>query len=207
MSKTKTTKKFKLNPIAVIAVVLSALVAIYCVTTAWLTSGTPLNPLRLMNLQDFQYTVYVYDSQNGGEWVEQTEPLTFDADEINTLPNYRFKIVQQGSGVAFTRVRISQEWKLADGSRLQGEYNMPFKVAENKELFDNRLTDGYVYYMGAFPVGGDGVEIFSGFDSANFDTSALTAYGDITLSIDVTVDAVQFNRYQQLWGMDSLPWR
>lgn len=215
MSKTKSTKKYKLNPLAVIALVLCALIAVYCGTTAWLTSGVPLNPLRLTSLQDFVYSIYV-KTPSDTDWSQPSGPLEFTVDSNGNLVNkadntkkisdYSFKVVQTGNGVAFARVRISQEW-VADGTRLQGEYNMPFDLAVNDKLFDNRLNDGYVYYAGAFPVSEDGVVIFSGFDIANFDTSALSAYSDVTLSIDVTVDAVQFNRYQQLWGMDSLPWR
>lgn len=212
MSKTKSTKKHKLNPLAVVALVLCALIAVYCGTTAWLTSGTPLNPLRLTSLQDFVYNIYVKTSSDT-DWSLQTAPLEFtlnNSGELVTssgkkLSDYSFKAVQTGNGVAFTRVRISQEWIASDGTRLQGEYNLPFIVAESDKLFDNRFNDGYVYYKGAFPLSNDGVVVFSGFDTANFDTSAIPS--DVTLRIDVTVDAVQFNRYQQFWGIDALPWR
>lgn len=231
MSKTKSTKKYKLNPLAVIALVLCALIAVYCGTTAWLTSGVPLNPLRLTSLQDFVYSIEY--STDGENWKENDGPIAFKlnpskelvtagnkttatpdniADNIN-LSVVQFRVKQSGNGVAFTRVRISQEWVVLDDSgevtqRLQGEYNLPFELATNDKLFDNRVNDGFVYYKGAFPLSKDGVVVFSGFDTANFDTSAISAISDdVTLRIDVTVDAVQFNRYQQLWGMDSLPWR
>lgn len=212
MSKTKSTKKYKLNPLAVVALVLCALIAVYCGTTAWLTSGAPLNPLRLTSLEDFVYNIYV-KTPSDTDWSQQTEPLEFTLNtsgELVTssgkkLSDYSFKAVQSGNGVAFTRVRISQEWVKADGTRLQGEYNLPFIVAENNKLFDNRFNDGFVYYAGAFPLSDDGVEVFSGFDTSNFDTSAIPS--DVTLRIDITVDAVQFNRYQQFWGIDTLPWR
>ncbi len=209
MSKTKSTKKYKLNPLAVVALVLCALIAVYCGTTAWLTSGTPLNPLRLTSLQDFVYSIEV--STDGGEtWAPKSEVLTFAKEDIGDLANVCFKVKQEGNGVAFTRVRISQEWVVLDTNgnvtqRLQGEYNLPFELATNDKLFDNRFNDGFVYYKGAFPLSNDGVVVFSGFDTANFDTSAIPA--DVTLRIDVTVDAVQFNRYQQFWGIDALPWR
>lgn len=212
MSKTKSTKKYKLNPLAVVALVLCALIAVYCGTTAWITSGTPLNPLRLTSLQDFVYTIEV-STDGGTSWTPQSAVLEFSVNDNGKLvtsggteiSSYRFKAVQSGNGVAFTRVRISQEWLKSDGTRLQGEYNLPFTVAENNKLFDNRFNDGFVYYAGAFPTGDKGVEIFSGFDTANFDTSAIPS--GVTLRIDVTVDAVQFNRYQQFWGIDTLPWR
>lgn len=214
MSKTKSTKKYKLNPLAIVALVLCALIAVYCGTTAWLTSGTPLNPLRLTSLQDFVYTVET--STNGGtSWSAQSDVLEFIVDNSGNLVNksdntkkltdYSFKAVQDGNGVAFARIRVSQEWLKSDGTRLQGEYNLPFIVAESDKLFDNRFNDGFVYYKGAFPLSDNGVVVFSGFDTANFDTSAIP--DGVTLRIDVTVDAVQFNRYQQFWGIDALPWR
>lgn len=212
MSKTKSTKKYKLNPLAVVALVLCALIAVYCGTTAWLTSGTPLNPLRLTSLQDFAYDIYVKTPAT--EWAEVTEVLEFVVDSNGNLVNkndtnkklsdYSFKAVQTGNGVAFIRVRISQEWVTSDGKRLQGEYNLPFELAANDKLFDNRFNDGFVYYKGAFPANGEAV-IFSGFDTANFNTSVID--DNVTLRIDITVDAVQFNRYQQFWGIDTLPWR
>lgn len=219
MSKTKSTKKYKLNPLAVVALVLCALIAVYCGTTAWLTSGTPLNPLRLTSLQDFAYTIKVTYEENpeDDDWILQNEELTFSLNEAKELvdkngeklSDIQIKVIQEGNGVAFTRVRVSQEWVVLDENkivtqRLQGEYNLPFVVADETKLFDNRFNDGHVYYKGAFPANGEAV-IFSGFDSANFDTSAIP--DGVTLSIDVTVDAVQFNRYQQFWGIDALPWR
>lgn len=223
MSKTKTTKKYKLNPLAVVALVLCALIAVYCGTTAWLTSGTPLNPLRLTSLQDFVYTIEY--STDGVNWKENDGPIAFKLNSSKELvtagnvttatPNnivndiklseLQFRVVQEGNGVAFTRVRVSQEWVKSDGTRLQGEYNLPFVVAESDKLFDNRFNDGFVYYKGAFPSNDNGVVVFSGFDSANFDASAIP--DGVTLRIDITVDAVQFNRYQQFWGIEALPWR
>ena len=220
MSKTKTTKKYKLNPLAVVALVLCALIAVYCGTTAWLTSGTPLNPLRLTSLQDFAYTIQV-STDGGTNWAPQTGVLEFavdangnlvnKADSNKKLSDYSFKIVQEGNGVAFTRVRVSQEWVVLDTNgnvtqRLQGEYNLPFVIADEAKFFDNRFNDGYVDYKGAFPANGEAV-VFSGFNTANFDTSVIDTEDNITLRIDVTVDAVQFNRYQQFWGIETLPWR
>ena len=204
MSESRKTKKFKLNPFVVIALVLCAVIALYCGTTAWITSGAPVNPLRFLQLQDFEYTIEV-STDNGATWSEETDAITFSADEINNLQNIQVRITQNGNGIAFARVRMSHEWKLADGSRLQSELNLPFLVNE-EDFYDNRDADGYVYFMGDYPIG-EAQVVFSGFDATSFDPSAVTAYDGVTLSLDVTVDAVQFNRYEQLWGIDTLPWR
>lgn len=208
MSKTKTTKKFKLNPIAIVALVLCALIAVYCGTTAWITSGSPINPLHLTQLDDFKFTIS--PSSNGALTYTYTfENGTNNIDEINSqLAALQFSVTKAGNGVAFARFRISHEWlatKDGNTTRLQGEYNLPFNLADSSYLLDNRLEDGYVYYIGAIPK--EPVTIFNGFDMSEFDTSAFSNYDSVTLNIDFTVDAVQFNRYRQFWGIANLPWR
>lgn len=201
MTRSDKTKKFKLNPVVIVALVLCALIAVYCGTTAWLTGGAPVNPIRFLALEDFEYTIEV-SADGGTSWTEAENVITFSKSDLENLENYRFRVKQTGNGAAFARVRLSHEWKKGD-VRLQGEYNLPF-IVNNEELYDNRVNDGYVYYAGVFPVNEE-TEIFSSFDTANFDSSAIT--DDVTLSINITVDAVQFNRYQQHWGMDALPWK
>ncbi|MBQ3602294.1 MAG: hypothetical protein IJA02_00475 [Clostridia bacterium] len=213
MSKTKTTKKFKLNPLAIVALVLCALVAVYCGTTAWITSGAPINPWHLTQLDDFHFTV-TPSSSNG----VLTYTFTKNNVDISQLSGLSFTVEKTGNGVPFVRFRVSHEWTAVDANgdtvRLQGEYNLPFKLGTDGKLYDNRSADGFVYYAGSFPTGEDEkVEVFSGFDTASFDMSAISValdagtYQSVTLKIDFTVDAVQFNRYRQVWGMNTLPWR
>lgn len=218
MSRTKTTKKFKLNPLAIVALVLCALVAVYCGTTAWITSGTPINPLHLTQLDDFYFEI-----AGSGKTTTYTFENTKDEDINNNINNnlsqlsaLKFTATKTGNGVAFVRFRLSHEWTAVDSEgntvRLQGEYNLPFKLGTDAKLYDNRAADGFVYYEGSFPTG-TAVEVFSGLDTASFDISAISAalaagtYESVTLKIDFTVDAVQFNRYRQVWGMNALPWR
>ena len=83
---------------------------------------------------------------------------------------------------------------------------MPYTL--NSDLFtDSRNSDGYIYHKGALEEKDGYVEVINGFDSANFDASSISSLsGTVELAVNVSVDAVQFNRYQQIWGMDSLPW-
>lgn len=196
MAKSQKTKKFKLNPLAVVALVLCALIAVYCGTTAWLSGGAPVNPIRFFALEDFEYSISV----NGS--TDSTGVVTFNKDSIADLGNLEVSITQAGSGIAYTRVRITHEWKDKDGNRLQSSSELPLIINEEAGLFDNTASDGYIYYEGVFPVN-EAVEIISGVDMTSLDTSSM---GDATLSVNVTVDAVQFNRYQQLWKIDELPW-
>ncbi len=206
MSKTKKTKKFKLNPIAIIALVLCAVVAVYCGTTAWITSGAPINPLRFVQLQDFDYVVeYSTDSST---WTVINGTVDLDYDDVSSLENIKIRVTQNGSGVAFARLRLVHEWKITNGntvSRLQSEQNLPFKI-NSAEFYDNRSADGFVYHIGDFDENEPSV-VVDGFDSSSFDDSALSSYSNLTLTLNVTVDAVQFNRYSQIWKIDALPWR
>lgn len=210
---TKQNKKFRLNPLAVVALVICALAVVYCATTAWLT-GEPLNPLRLTTLQDFDYDMKVYfegadsavvDTANG---VNPTGAITVDYTDPsaeNYVGKLRVEIKQNGNGVAFARVRVSHEWLTSSGDRLQGDAYLPYTV-NSEDFADNRNSDGYIYHDGAMEANGDYVTVINGFDSASFDASAVSSIGNVTLSVNVSVDAVQFNRYQQIWGISSRPW-
>ncbi len=201
MSKKANKKNKKLNPVAIAALVLCALIVVYCGTTAWITGGTPLNPARFIQLQDFDYAIAVT-----GATVNQGEGIVFNEDNISSISDVRVGITQKGNGVAYMRVKISQEWLLTDGSRLQSELNLPFELSD--DFYDNRSVDGYIYYKGTM-VPGQEYQLITGFDEASFDATAFDndAYKGLQLKVDVLVDAVQFNRYEAIWGLDSLPWR
>lgn len=211
---TKQNKKRRLNPLVIVALVICALAVIYSATTAWLTSSIP-NPIRFTQLEDFDYQMNVYF--DGGDVVVSD----FDCDSAAIAPikvnysdptasNYvgklRVEIKQVGSGVAYTRVRVTHEWINSVSGRLQGDSYLPYTVADG--FADKRDSDGYIYFNGTMPANGEYTSVINGFDSAAFDASTVSSLsGETQLLINVSVDAVQFNRYQQIWGMDTIPWR
>jgi hypothetical protein len=207
---TKQNKKFRLNPLAVVALVVCALAVVYCATTAWLT-GEPLNPIRFTTLEDFKYEMDVYFLQEDGSRVDVNAgsgAVSVDyknPSAQNYISKLRVDVKQVGYGVAFSRVRVSHEWLDASGNRLQGDAYLPYTV-NTAQFTDNRNTDGYIYYNGALAPSENYTSVINGFDAASFDPSAVSAMQGVTLSINVSVDAVQFNRYQQIWGMSSRPW-
>lgn len=215
---TKKSNKFRLKPIAVAALVLCAVIAVYCGTTAWLT-GTVLSPVRYAAIEDFNYTVSV--SFLSTAIIQDDVPTAAGSSYIDSLtnsiivstnptdPNYvgnlRFSIKQTGSGVAFVRVKLTHEWyHTVDGYRVQDNLNLPFIISEeNEERFaDKREADGYIYSVGALKPDTD-YTVIDSFDAADFDTSGSEGF---RLGVNITVDAVQFNRYQQLWNMSMRPW-
>ncbi len=207
---TKQNKKFRLNPLAVVALVVCALAVVYCATTAWLT-GEPLNPIRFTTLEDFKYEMNVYFLQddgskvaaNSGSGAVQVEYK--DATAENHISKLRVEVKQIGDGVAFSRVRVTHEWLTSTGDRLQGDAYLPYTV-NTDEFADSRNADGYIYHKGVLSESDGFVTVINGFDNASFDPSAVSAMQGVTLSINVSVDAVQFNRYQQIWGINSRPW-
>ncbi len=212
---TKQNKKRRLNPLVIVALVICALAVIYSATTAWLTSSIP-NPIRFTQLEDFDYQMNVYF--DGGNVVvsnfdcdsESIDPISVnysDPSAANYVGKLRVEIKQTGSGVAYTRVRVSHEWLNSVTGRLQGDSYLPFTV-NTEEFVDKRDSDGYIYFDGTMPANGDYMSVINGFDSAAFDASTVSSLsGETQLLINVSVDAVQFNRYQQIWGMDTIPWR
>lgn len=218
----KKNKKFKLNPFAVVALVVCAVAVIYTATIAWLT-GEPLNPIRFTTLQDFDYKMNVYflqddgskvyviqDSENKGEYSGAIELNYTNSSAPNYVSKLRAEIKQLGNGVAFSRVKVSHEWLYTpsegDETRLQGDVNLPY-IINTDEFIDKRMSDGYIYHEGALEEGDGYIEVIQGFDGANFDASAISALsGTVELSLNITVDAVQFNRCQQFWGTGSRPW-
>ena len=121
------------------------------------------------------------------------------------------EIKQLGSGVAFSRVKVSHEWlhtpsEGAEQTRLQGDVNLPYTINLDK-FTDKHMSDGYLYHKGVLDEDDGYIEVVQGFDGANFDASAISALnGTVELSVNVTVDAVQFNRCQQFWGTGTRPW-
>lgn len=205
----KQNKKFRLNPFAAVALAVCALVVVYTATTAWLT-GEPINPISFTKLDDFNYETRVYFLQDDGTEVEVTSGSAVEVDYSDpTAQNYvsklRVEVKHIGDGVAFSRVRVSHEWLAEDGGRLQGDAYLPFKV-NSDEFTDARDTDGYIYHKGALNESDGTVNVIDSFDVASFDHSAVISLGNVKLFVNVSVDAVQFNRYKQIWGINSRPW-
>lgn len=212
--KTKLNKKRRLNPLVIVALVICAMAVVYSATTAWLTNSIP-NPIRLTMLEDFDYKMNVYfeggdavvsDYDCNSAAIAPIEVNYTDPSAANYVGKLRVEIKQVGSGVAYTRVRVAHEWINSVTGRLQGDSYLPYTLEDG--FVDKRDSDGYVYFVGAMPADGDYTSVFNGFDSAEFDASTVASLSGTTqLLLNVSVDSVQFNRYQQVWGMDRIPWR
>ena len=83
--------------------------------------------------------------------------------------------------------------------------NVPYVFTN--DWYDNRSTDYCVYYMGGDRSGKARVDtlfLINSFDESKFDLSGVEEGTSVKALIEI--DAVQTNRYPQLWNIEKLPW-
>lgn len=200
----------KINRKAVIAIVaVIAVIAVVGSTLAWFVTGTSKS--QNFSLTGFKVSARVY-FQNGKAQTEADKykdenglyNLSLNRNDENYIGNLRVTVNKSGS-VCTLRVKTAFEWRLADGTVSQNTTNVPFIF--NGGWYDNRSVDYCVYYQGddlSGKVRNDTLYMINGFDESSFDVSSLEDGASVKLLIEV--DAVQFNRYPQLWNIEKLPW-
>ena len=126
-------------------------------------------------------------------------------EDANYIGNLRAGITHTGAK-ACLRVTMNHQWTLADGTVAQHSVEIPYEFSSL--WYDNRNVDYSVYYMGEDLSGKADFakqDFITGFDAEAFDTSAIV--DGVSLKLLIQVDAVQVNRYPQLWNIDALPWK
>ena len=202
-------KKLNRRAIVIITAVV-AVIALVGGTLAWFVTSSSLSQQFVISGFDAAAEVYFDADGKKVDSAKYTDEnglyiLSLNESDKNYIGNLRVKVGHSG-GKACIRVRLNNEWTLADGTVAQYNTAVPYEF--NSEWFDNRSTDYCVYYKGADESGkADFVtsELIKGFDEADFDTSGFV--DGISLKVSVQVDAVQVNRYPQLWKIDTLPWK
>lgn len=130
--------------------------------------------------------------------------LSLNGDDENYIGKLRVSVHRSGAACCL-RVRTAFEWQLADGSVSQFTTNVPYIF--RSEWFDNRSADYCVYYMGNDRSGktrDDTLYLIEGFDDSKLDLSEVENGTSVKALIEI--DAVQTNRYPQLWNIEKLPW-
>lgn len=130
--------------------------------------------------------------------------LSLNGDDENYIGKLRV-IVHRSGAACCLRVRTAFEWQFADGSVSQFTTNVPYIF--RSEWFDNRSADYCVYYMGNDRSGktrDDTLYLIEGFDDSKLDLSEVENGTSVKALIEI--DAVQTNRYPQLWNIEKLPW-
>lgn len=202
-------KKFKKRTLAIIAAVV-AVIALVGGSLAWYVTSSSLS--QHFSISGFDVAANVYfdvDGQkiNASKYKDENGLyiLSVNKDDINYVGKLRVSVGHSG-GKALVRVRLNNEWTMADGTVAQ--YNAALPYTFNSEWFDNRNTDYCVYYRGNDNSGKASFgssELITGFDESSFDTSGFV--DGVTLKTFIQVDAVQVNRYPQIWKIDTLPWK
>ena len=200
----------KLNKKAVVIIVaVVALIAVVGSTFAWFVTRTSL--LQNFSLSSFEVSADVYfldgDKKiNADDYKDENGLyiLSVKEEDVNYIGNLRADVIHSGAK-ACVRVTMNHQWTLPDGSVAQNDVAVPYRF--NSLWFDNRNDDYSVYYT-AEDMSGEAdfkkAELITGFDSAAFDTSAMV--DGVSVKLLIQVDAVQVNRYPQLWGIEKFPW-
>ncbi len=193
----------------VIIVAAIAIIAVVGSSLAWFVTQTSKSQSFI--LSGIKTSAYVYFA-NGKKDVDAESfkdenglyTLSLNKDDENYIG--KFKVVISRSGAACClRVKTVFEWQLPDGSVSQFSTNVPYIFFEG--WYDNRSTDYCVYYMGDDRSGKTRAEtlyLINSFDESKLDLSGVEDGTSVKALIEI--DAVQTNRYPQLWNIEKLPW-
>ena len=201
----------KFNKKAVVIIVaIVAIVAVVGSTFAWFVTRTSLSQQFALNTFDVAAEVYFLDGGKKVSAEEYTDEnglyiLSLDKEDANYIGNLRAAVTHSGAK-ACLRVTMNHQWTLADGTVAQHSVEIPYEFSPL--WYDNRNADYSVYYMGEDLSGKADFakqDFITGFDADAFDTSAIV--DGVSLRLLIQVDAVQVNRYPQLWNIDALPWK
>ena len=134
----------------------------------------------------------------------------------NYIDNLRVSLNYKGESQAYVRVKVLEEWRLADQvdgiTEVSAVPNTPltaYDLADN--WYDNRKYDGYFYYKLPLNAATEtNIPLITGASGYWRDPEYLPqedGYPQLTMRISVVAEAVQVNRYQQFWHLNKLPWQ
>lgn len=152
--------------------------------------------------------------------------LSLDSADANYFANFHVDVKYKGEGYGYLRVKVVTSAKDSSGYAtlmdskppyiLSASYDSedPLLVGNNQEAwFDNRNRDFCYYY--ASELSGDNeefttVSVINGAQTSDIDSGFDLDYlrnNGYTLSVAVSCEMIQINRYPQFWGMNRLPWK
>ena len=200
----------KLNKKAVVIIVaVVALIAVVGSTFAWFVTRSSFS--QSFGLSSFEVSADVY-FLDGDKKVKADDYkdenglyiLSVNEEDVNYIGNLRADVIHSGAKSCI-RVTMNHQWTLPDGTVAQNDVTVPYEFGSL--WFDNRNVDYSIYYTGEDMSGEadfDKAELIKGFDSSAFDTSAMVE--GVSVKLLLQVDAVQVNRYPQIWDIEKFPW-
>lgn len=193
----------------VLIVAVIAVIAVVGSSLAWFVTQTSKS--QSFSISGIKTSADVYfangkKSVDAGQYKDENGLylLSLNKDDENYIGKLRVTVRRSGSACCL-RVKTAFEWQSSDGAVAQFSTNIPYIFGD--EWYDNRSVDYRVYYMGGDRSGKAVNEAFSlinGFDESKFDASGFEEGASVKVLVEV--DAVQFNRYPQLWNIEKLPW-
>lgn len=132
-------------------------------------------------------------------------------NNIDDYDNLKLDIKYKGEGRSYLRFKITESWQHNDGVHdvITPHSLSTYTLGEN--FYDNRSDDGFIYY--ALPLNGEDntttltlnaiTQCIGGEDALD-----LLDHTDASTFVDISVEleAVQWNRAKELWGISKLPW-
>lgn len=192
--------------IAALIICLVAVIAIVSGSLAWYSSTNSFTQFASLAGFTTKADVYLMDENGAESRIRQDENglfiLSANPEDDNFIGNLKIKVIHRGYANSYVRVKMSVQWTMPDGTVTQNIL-LPFTFAE--KWYDNRENDYCVYYTedtGLFE--SYDKSIIAAFDSEKFAQESLTQ--DAVAKLAVTVEGVQVNRYQKMWGIEALPW-
>lgn len=119
-----------------------------------------------------------------------------------------FEIDYYGMGKSYLRVRVDETWLFMPGDGTQTVlYYEPSPSYAMSGMYDNRDDDGYLYHWGELSATNHSASIkIPVFQYPNYQLSGHNTEFPTHVRIMIKVDAVQFNRYKDVWNIPKLPW-
>ena len=221
MSNSRTVKKKEKSTGVILAIV--AVILAVAVTLAWFVhdfGGQIYN--SIFDISKFVTDADVYFNASGESLSLDNGLINADIsnkDANNYLGKLHIDAKYKGLGYGYLRVRIIASQEYTSGGKthisqlpsplpvkLLNEATFKENEIDKNGWFDNTASDGYFYYTKPLSVANalfDTLPLIEGVDM-NLLGGIVNDNGAIKLSVEV--DAVQINRYKQVWGIDSLPW-
>ena len=227
-NETKRSEKKSWNLFLILALFLVAVFGLAALTYSWLTDSASAVPtddegssVSGAYIDDFAYVLEYSFTGNSNDWHDALEnglggvPVNYtDSNASDFIGNLRYRVIQHGSIKSTARIKFSYQWFKTETltTAHAGDEPSTHRNAQQGPAFN--LTpamsgawvlesDGYYYYQGSSSYvlpQETYINICSGFGfGENADSPAYNGQ----LRIVALLDGVQFNRYREVWGLDS----
>ena len=225
MKQTEKVRSFKSKRLIILIGI--ALLVVFS-TVAWFVfTLSPVSDTFLLSNFNVQPDCYF---MNGTTRVEKTSyvdsqtgliNLSTDSSAENYIGKFRVDVKYKGAGHAYLRVKVVTQIKDSSGNVTLSDSKIPYTLyavysdsnSNNQQSwYDNRNADYYYYYASILSgnTNDTTLSLITGCESfdedSGFDVQYLNEYG-YSVAVAIECEMVQINRYPQIWGVATLPWK